>query len=110
MFEPTVKASLLIVGLDEHDSTIQKGSVMYLTPDVFLNEDGKNEYCIKAVEILEGVESGLAGYVGREFHKLKGIYEFQLVQVVKLYSDSTNPQEMKVSTERGGVCLCRIIS
>jgi hypothetical protein len=109
-FEPTVKASVLIVGLDENDSNIQKGSVMYLTPDIFLNEDEKNEYCIKAVVINEGVESGLAGYVGREFHKLKGLYENQLVQVIKLYSDSTNPQEKKLSTERKGVCLCRIIS
>ena len=69
-FDPTEKASVLIVGLDEHDSNIQNGSVMYLTPDIFLNDDEKNEYCIKAVEIREGVESGLAGYVGREFHKL----------------------------------------
>ena len=69
-FEPNEKASVLIVGLDEHDSNIQNGSVMYLTPDIFLNDDEKNEYCVKAVEIREGVESGLAGYVGREFHKL----------------------------------------
>ena len=102
--------NLLIVGLDNYDSTILEDSVVLLKPDVFLNEEDKNEYCLKAFEMRNGVESGMVGHVAREFLSFRGCYENKLAQVIKLYSKSLNSYEKIVSAERNGVCICQIIS
>jgi len=108
-FAPSQTSSLLIVGLNNHKN-VKVNSVLLLKPDIFVNEDGKNEYCLKAFEIRDGVETELIGYVAREFLPFKGRYEFKLAQVTELYSDSPNSQEQEVSIQRNGVCVCKLLN
>ena len=103
-FAPSQPSRLLIVGLNNHHSkNVKVNSVVLLKPDVFENEEGMYEYCLKAYEIEDATEKEVVGYVAREFISFKGRYEFKLAQVTQLCSESSNSQEKEVSIQRNGV-------
>ena len=98
-----------VVGLNHLNITVYIGDTLILRPTMISIDDTINELCIEAKLLETGIESSVIGYVGREFLGMAHKYENRLCCVVKLYSDSNNRQEQKVSKERAGVCLCKLI-
>ena len=92
---------ILIIGCNNSKSDIDQNSLIILKPDVYVNNENKNEYCLK--------EDALMEFAGREFLSFWALFEYKLAQVVKIYSKSTNSYEKSVAEERNGVCLCKII-
>jgi hypothetical protein len=102
--------NVLVVGYRNSDCELQLNQVVVIKPDIFLNEQNKNEYCLRVYLMENGIEGSFTGYVGREFLSFKECYEFKLAQVIKVYCTSSNSQERQVAEDRNGVCLCRIIN
>jgi hypothetical protein len=100
---------VLIVGCNNSKLNIQENAVAVLKPDVFINENNKNEYCLKAFQMVNGEENEFMGFVSREFLSFRDLYEGKLGQVVKIYAESTNSYENSIAKERNGVCLLKII-
>lgn len=69
---------------------VEKNAVIFLKPLVIINQEDKNEYAIGAYLMNAGVESCLIGFIAREFHCFRGMYEFKLVQILELLSESKN--------------------
>ena len=70
-----------------------------------VNEQDKNEYCLKAFEIKNGVESDLVGHVAKEFLPFKRCYENKLAQIIKLYSKFTNSYENNPNLGHSNCCF-----
>ena len=100
---------ILIVGCNNSELEITLNSLVILKPDVYLNTENINEYCLKAFHMVHGEENALMGYAGREFLGFRALYEGKLAQVVRIFAKSTNSYETAVSKQRNGVCLCKII-
>ena len=100
---------ILIIGCNNSKSDIDQNSLIILKPDVYVNNENNNEYCLKAFHMVNGEEDALMGFAGREFLSFRALFEHKLAQVVKIYSKSTNSYEKSVAEERNGVCLCKII-
>lgn len=102
--------NVLIVGTQNSDIPPVVNSLIVIKPDVLINENNLNEYCLKAYLMINGEESCCIGLVGSEFHPFRQLYEFKLGQIIKDYSNSNNLQERRVSAERDGVVVCRIVN
>ena len=47
----------MIVGIKNQSILPTINSLVVIKPDIYINEENKNEYCLKAYIMVEGVES-----------------------------------------------------
>ena len=99
----------LIVGINDTEIQPKVDDLVCIKPDIYTNTEGKNEQCLKVYLMTGGIQSLLLGHVAREFLGFKLLLENKLAQVVNVFAESNNRQQVKVSKDRQGVCLCRTI-
>ena len=102
--------NIFIVGTNTSSIDIKVNDMVLIKPDVYVNGDGLNEYCLEAYVMQEGIETEMLGYVGREFLAFKGLLEYKLGQITKVLNCSTNRKEKQESIECNGVCICKIVN
>jgi hypothetical protein len=91
-------------------TVVNIGSILLLKNTTVVNQDGKNEFAIKAVLLTDGVESCTVGFIGREFHFRRFDYSDKLIEVAELLSESANSEHRRRSHVHRGIAICIRIS
>ncbi|KAI8833057.1 hypothetical protein BC829DRAFT_422631 [Chytridium lagenaria] len=72
-------------------------------------DDGKDEFAIKAVLIQQGHETCTIGFVPRAFLHQRDLYVNKFAQVVELLVQSPNAQVRRYSYQNGGVAIALLL-
>ena len=85
--------------------SVQRGDVLRLVTCV-VDISGATETAIKAVKVIDGVDTCTVGFVPRVFKELPQVaaHVDKFVQVVEVYGDSTNTYKRSLSHRNKGVC------
>ncbi len=89
--------------------TVEVGNVLLLQPTIVLNKQGLNEYAISAKLMIHGIESCSVGYICKEFHYFKQMFENKLCKVVELHYNSNNAEHRRRSDRNMGIATCVLL-
>jgi hypothetical protein len=88
---------------------IAPGNLVRLLPTVIVNELGQNEYAIGVRIVKGGRDSCLVGFIPREFHAFRTLYENKYAQILELLANSKNSEHRRKSYKSKGLAIASLL-